>query len=64
MHELTHRRDRRSRQADCYGAITYMRVGSKERFANSLLNRMKKPGKKMYNNLLRRLVGSSGDHVM
>jgi hypothetical protein len=52
-----------SRQADCNDAITEMRVGSKERLANALLNAMKKPEKSITNNHLRRLVGSSDDHV-
>jgi len=35
----------RSRQDDCNDTVTDMRVGSKERFANALMNRMKKPEK-------------------
>jgi len=42
--------EERSRQADCSDAITDMRVGSKERLANALLNRMSKP-EKNYNKL-------------
>jgi hypothetical protein len=52
-----------SRQADCNDAITDMRVGSKECFANALLNGMKKPEKNT-TTLLRRLDGSGDDHVM
>jgi hypothetical protein len=52
------------RQADCSDATTDMRVGNKERFAKALLNRMNKPKKSKTNNLRRRLVGSTDDHVM
>ena len=54
-----------SRKADCNDAITDKRVGNKERFANALLNRMKKPKKKGRTiNLRRCLVVSCDDHVM
>jgi hypothetical protein len=53
------------RQAECNDATTQMRVGNKERFADAVLNRMKKQKKKnRTNNLRRRLVGSRDDHVM